>query len=202
MKFIDGFFYHIGRYIFVVPFIIIVIVIISKFTSPAKQTVQNSEIISPTISALGEKKENVQEVTTSAQLNQKSLDLIGPWYCPYSDQTATVSAYISDHRVRADIQSAGVITHFVYVSDCYYMWQDGDTNGESMCGLQQVISMVEPLLQSGLIKVSQLGGLAQQYIKTSTTSVGDVTKYVQNCSIKPAKEELFRYPSTVKFQKK
>lgn len=202
MKIIDGFFYHIGRYIFLVPLVVIVIVVTLKFTKPTQLSVPNTEIISPTVTLLSAQVNTIQTATTSAVFDVKTLNLIGPWYCPYNDQTASVSAYISNRRARADIATANTTTHIVFLDDCYYSWKEREKTGEMMCGLKQVVSMVEPLLQSGVLNLSQLGGLAKQYINTSASSIGDVTKYMQNCSKKPVKEELFRYPTDVKWQKK
>lgn len=180
----DDFFHIISRLVIVVPILIIIVGIMTKFN---RQTVVSPQkiVVLPTVS--------VSPNPTVAQ-----IDLTGPWSCKFSSATATVSAFIKDKKIVAKIQNNEQTNNFIINGDCLYSYTQGAYSGEKVCGISTYLNLFN-VLPLNMLDNAQLKNLG----KNLPLNIDDLKKGLNSCKKESIKDEsVFEVPKNVLFKNK
>lgn len=176
------FFHGFSRIFIVIPIVILVAGLIIRFNQnkPQGLSYKTNQIVSPT-----------KKINTSVI----NLNLKGPFICNFSSKEATISGYIKNSKVYAQIKKQKETTNIILNDDCIYVWMEKSFDGQKFCGLKQYISMIgnNSALLSNL--------LSNQSMFPKKTI--DIQSVVNSCRKEEIQDErVFELPKNVLFKNK
>lgn len=198
----DDLMHFLSRFTIIIPIIVVVVALILKFnTASYKQP--DLEITSvPTINNIPKNNSNNNNSISTLSAN---LNLKGPLVCNFSAKEATVTAYIKDKKVSAQVNDNKKINNYLMRDDCVYMWNEGNFSGEKICGIGTYIGIIEGLMSSNLMDFQTLFKTLTQFNSGSSSSFlkNNFTDVLSSCR----KEEItnlsvFDIPRQVLFKNK
>lgn len=111
--------------------------------------------------AIDEKPVSTIPISTSAA----ELNLNGPFVCNFSSKEASISAFVKDKNVYAQIKESSKASTILLNGDCLYFWKNFSTDGEKICGLSPYLLLIGNMPLGNLLKnnkmLSSFGKLSQ-----------------------------------------
>lgn len=181
-SFLDQFFHYASRAIIIIPIITVVIALIIKFNNQdiKKQTI--SEKILPSVKPTIQMKPSIK------------VDLEGPFFCLFTTEEATISAYIKDKKIFAQNMDKNGTKIFLLNGDCLYTWNLNGFSGEKKCGLSQYINTFEVLSSIGISNLDSI-------LSIPTTQEAAIKNLISSCKKEEIKnEDIFELPKYVLFK--
>lgn len=174
------------KFLFIIPASIIITALLFRIVPKQENKIPPVVVkISPTISLLPE-----FPASSSAGLN-----LSGPFVCNFSQNPLTVQGYIKNKQIFAQMRNKNTVNNFLLKDDCFYRWENGLSAGEKTCGLQPVLGLIEPLMNSGLLNE----GMLSQF--NSSLDVNTVKGIMQSCKKEEIQDEsVFVVPINISFK--
>lgn len=203
-KKLDDFFHTASKLTIVVPIAVILLAIFLKFGRGAPQEksfLKYSLTPTPTKAKnLFESINRLKQSTSSAKFN-----LTGPLSCSISADTATMSAYVKDKKIRLSIEEKNNFQNYLLREDCVYIWKSGSYSGEKICGLSQQIGLIESLLSSNLIDPTVIFENLNQVMAVSPTGISSLglESVLNSCSSRAIQNlTVFDIPKNILFKNK
>lgn len=193
MEDLDKLFYFASRLVITIPIIVLILALILKLNNSSRQikSIPEKQILTPTPT------KSVKIASPEAM-----LDLKGPFICQLSSQDATISAYIKDKKILAEIKKLDETTNYILNSDCLYIWtKDKSFTGVKKCGLSSYINLMESFISSGLLSLDSLfssSELKNSYLLNLKET--DFQSLFKTCKKQSVDERLFILPTQILFK--
>lgn len=183
-KFLDEFFYYSSKIILIIPIIIVILALLIKFNQKKEERVNNENkqiLISP-------------KVSPSPIIDRKksSFNLYGPLVCQYSDNGASVSAYIKNKNVYAKIAKKNSQENFLVKGDCLYHWLEKQYTGEKICGIGQYLNLIASL---PFFDFSSLFKSSDPLMKEL-----NFDQLISSCNAEKVTDKIFELPQEIIFK--
>lgn len=190
---LDDFFHIASRILFIIPVIVILIALLTKFSFAPSETKQEQKVtIFPT------KPIEVQESSASAKIN-----LQGPFRCQFVSPDASASAFIKERKVYITVNRKGTDQNVLLNGDCVYMWGKTGFNGEKVCGISSYISLGESLLSLNIISPESLFEQFGSLLPAGEIPNIDISSVLNSCKKEEIKDDtLFTIPKNILFKNK
>lgn len=133
----------------------------------------------------------------TTQKPEKPFDFVTPQECTYAQEDFSVSAHISERRVRATLMRDESTQNVLVTNSCMYIWEQGQTTGSQMCNIEQYLSLLE-LFSKYTGNESWLSYLPQEYMPTHIGQ-NEVSDVFSSCTPAIVDEALFRMPRGIRF---
>lgn len=174
------------KFLFIIPASIFITVVLFRVIPKQENKIPPAIVqISPTVAILPEK-----QASSSASLN-----LTGPFVCNFSQNPLTVQGYIKNKQIFVQMRNQNTVSNFLLKDDCFYRWENGLSAGEKTCGLQPVLGLIEPLINSGLLNKDMLSQF------NSSLDVNTVKGIMQSCKKEEIQDEsVFIVPINISFK--
>jgi len=188
-----------SRIIIIFSVVILLVGIIMRFNSSKSinqsHTTNVKSLISP------KPQEQVKIGTIAAELNLK-----GPFICHFSSNEATMSGYINNKMVFAQIQNTTKTTNMLLNGDCVYFWQENSHGGEKLCGLGSYVSILGNMPLGNLLGGNQfmslLGNRGQNQSKVPLR-LDHISQVLESCKKEEIKDQaIFMVPKEITFTEK
>jgi len=128
-----------------------------------------------------------------------SFDLKGPSICDYNSKEASVSAFIKDKHIYANVKTNGKSQEIIVDDDCGYIWVTNKIEGQKICGIGTYIglyetmsSFISPDMISGLM--SESSGIAKDL---PVDLIGNISK---SCVDGAVGDDAFTVPKDIIFK--
>ncbi len=181
----EDFFHVTSRLIIVVPIVAVIAGLIIKYN---QKPVVSPQIISgsPTIT--------VPLVPTAIP-----IDLTGPWVCYFSSPTATISAFIKDKKINANIQNGQKSNNLIINGDCLYTYLQGSYSGEKICGISVLLNLFNEI-PSNMLDNAMFKNMITKSISLNSD---EFKKGLNSCKKENIKDEtIFTVPKNILFKNK
>jgi|GEM_PF-2504067 len=177
---IGSFFGHASKVIIILPLFILAVGVLVKVTSSDK------------------KQQPASFATVTATPSQKKLNLTGPFVCQDNAPTGTVSAYIKNKELYAEVDTGKTQDRYLYTAGCLYLWKGNAKQGEKICGMERYVSIAEGFLNLGIGDANSIIGEVLKGQKIALPV--DIGRLVASCTQAPIPGTVvFRIPQGVLF---
>lgn len=188
-----------SRIIIIFSIIVLITGLITKFNQNKPQDesykMNNQSTITP------KQQEQIKVGTIAAELNLK-----GPFVCQFSSPEATVSGYIKNKAVSAQIQNMTQTINVLLNGDCIYFWQKNSVTGEKLCGLNPYLAMIGTLPLANLIgnnQVTSLLGNFGQNQSISPIKLNSALSILNTCKKEEIPDDdVFLVPKRINFKER
>lgn len=185
------FFSVISKAVIIVPIVVVIVALLFKFNKKPMQ--QLSYRIAPTLTIMT----RPTQVSTSIK-----FDLKGPLICGGKVDSASVSAYIKDKKIKIIFYNKDEKENLLVSGDCFYNWDEGEFSGQKMCGLSPVLSIVETMASFGGLNFGLLFDQLKN-LGVSDKVASNQAKFNQllkTCREEKIDEQLFKIPTNILFK--
>jgi len=148
---IHDFFYSFSRIVIIIPIIVVIFSVLLKISKSETTVTENITMPAPT-----------QTTVLSTSQNNKVIDLQGPSICVFQTKEASWSALIQNRNISAVSNSKTKVIHYLIKDDCFYTWEKNKYTGEKMCGIGQLLSIGESVINSGFMNKNMFDMLLNQ----------------------------------------
>ncbi|OGK18157.1 hypothetical protein A3G67_00855 [Candidatus Roizmanbacteria bacterium RIFCSPLOWO2_12_FULL_40_12] len=180
---IDRFFYYASRFVIIIP--IMTVAFILLFAKNPLEKTQNLSVPAPT-----------ESPSVKAQAE---FDINESYICKTKSKNSSMTAYIKNKSISAITQEKGKIKHTVFVGDCLYKWQDGQTIGEKTCGLAQYVSIAENLSSMNILTPDTI--IESIEGKGGDSTSGEAFSFSKSCKKQEVRDDaLFAIPKKITFK--
>jgi len=152
------------KFFLVAPITLIILILYIRSTGFVRNY-SNESLNSPEVVSIFSESRNFEDPSVE-NAKGMSFDLDGPSICDYDSKEASVSAFIKNKHVYANIKTNGKSQEIIINDDCGYLWVTNKTEGQKICGIGTYIglfatmsSFISPDMISGLI--SESSGIAK-----------------------------------------
>jgi hypothetical protein len=137
--------------------------------------------------------------TTSFKINLK-----GPWKCFFYDKETSISAVIKDRHLKVEMEDKKTTSKFLFKDDCLYRWEKNKFYGERICGLGQIVSVIDTVsnLAGGIDMNNLINYLPQAGFDQSKINLIKGLDIEKGCRQENPDEKVFILPTNVIFQDK
>jgi hypothetical protein len=189
--------HKVSRFVMIAPVVILVLGILTSLynryqLTQAQQLQQQYIKISPSVS--------LTPKPTTVKLNSIKLDLKGPFTCQYSENQASLSAFIENREIAFVSRSATESSYMVVSGDCAYRWTDSSTEGLKVCGMKTYLDAAEAMAGFGLLSVDKaietFSGMSDSPLATNEALM---TQFANSCKKEAITGQPFTIPTTVTF---
>ena len=190
---LDDFFHIVSRILFIVPVVVILIALLTKFSFAPSEIKQGPKIsLSPTMPL---------EIKTSSP--SAKLNLQGPFQCQLVSPDSSASAFIKERKVYITVNRKETDQHVLLNGDCVYMWGKTGFNGEKVCGVSSYISLAESLFSLNIISPESLFEQFSSLLPAGEMSNIDMAGILNSCKKEEIKDNtLFAVPKNILFKNK
>ena len=196
---VEKIFFYLARLTIIVPIIVVIVAILIRVSkkNPTDFKPSPKVMISPSVKITTDSaKERAKEASPAALFSLK-----GPLVCNFIDNGATISAYIKNKNILAQVSQKDTVKNYLLKDDCFYQWEKGRYNGEKFCGLSPYLSIFEQLSSFGILDFeSLLKFIPQEELKDKLKSNNQINKAVKQCQKKEVEEVIFNIPANVLFK--
>jgi len=146
------------KFFLVAPITLIILILYIRSTGFVRNY-SNESLISPDSVSISSESQNFEapSVENSKGMN---FDLDGPSICQYDSKEASVSAFIKDKHIYANIKTNGKSQEIIVDDDCGYIWVTNKIEGQKICGIGTYIGLYEQF--SSLISSEMISGLLSE----------------------------------------
>lgn len=185
------FFSVISKAVIIVPIVVVIVALLFKFNKKPMQ--QLSYRITPTPTIIT----RPTQVSTSIK-----FDLKGSIICGGKVDSASVSAYIKDKKIKIIFDNKDKKENLLVSGDCFYNWEEGEFSGQKMCGLSPVLSIIETIASFGGLNFELLFDQLKNFgINNKVASdQAKINQLVKTCREEKIDEQLFKIPTNILFK--
>lgn len=189
--------HKVSRFVIIAPVVILILGILTslynRYQVAQAQKLQQQYIkISPAVS--------LSPKPTTVKLNSIKLDLKGPFTCQYSENEASLSAFIENREIAFISRNATESSYMVVSGDCAYRWTGASTEGLKVCGMKTYLDAAEAMAGFGLLSVDKaietFSGMSDSPLATNEALM---TQFANSCKKQEIAGQPFTIPQTVTF---
>lgn len=189
--------HKVSRFVIIAPVVILVLGILTSFynryqVAQAQKLQQQYIKISPPVS--------LSPKPTTVKLNSIKLDLKGPFTCQYSENEASLSAFIENREIAFVSRNATESSYMVVTGDCAYRWTDASNQGLKVCGMKTYLDAAEAMSGFGLLSIDKaietFSGMSDSPLATNEALL---TQFANTCAKQEITGQPFTIPQTITF---
>jgi hypothetical protein len=187
----------ISRFVIIAPVVILILGILTSLynryqVSQAQHLQQQYISISQALS--------LTPNPTTVKPKSIKLDLKGPFICQYSENQASLSAFIKNREVAFVSRNATDSSYLVVTGDCVYRWTNSNPKGVKVCEMKTYLDLVEAMAGFGLLSVDKaietFSGMSDLPLATNEALI---TQFANSCKKQEIVGQPFTIPQTVTF---
>jgi hypothetical protein len=183
--------------VIIIPVIVIILALVVKEDKGASQNLSELEQRAQLLAALTT---TPAPLVTPQGMNQKSIDLKGPYICNYVDGDTSFKAQIKNEQIYAEIIDKNDTTYFLLKGDCIHKWVKSGKEGEKICEVSQFITLFETLAEYGVLDTNNIMGAFPELKPSSGVTPPSLKTFSQTCKKEEVKDAVFAVPTTITFK--
>ncbi|MEN9327480.1 MAG: hypothetical protein RI947_288 [Candidatus Parcubacteria bacterium] len=188
-----SFFETVSKVVIIIPVVIILIALVTQINKPS-------------ISSQSKKNTSAAIIPTdmpAAETKGMPLNLEGPTHCVAQNEQLSVSAYVKNKNIYAEVTKPSTIQNYLVNGDCLYQWEQKKFIGKKSCGMSQYIGLAETMAKFNMLTTDTLVKVIASLPtddKTKSTVKTDYSNLKPVCENTEIKDSVFAIPGTVKFK--
>jgi len=187
-QFFDEFFYFISKIIFFLPIFFLIFGLLIKFNQTKEKEPFNNIFLTPTL---------IIKPSSSPTVAKIDFNLNGPLICSFSQNNASVSAYIKEKKIKIVLEEKGSKSYFLVNNDCLYQWQENQFTGNKSCGINQYLDLMETLFKDNQDLFLNFFFKRKEMSNFTRSNDFSLSKI---CKKKDFEDKLFLIPETILFK--
>ncbi|PIS15504.1 hypothetical protein COT62_03310 [Candidatus Roizmanbacteria bacterium CG09_land_8_20_14_0_10_41_9] len=137
----------------------------------------------------------VTEFKKESSESKNQLNLTGPFFCSYTSNSATMSAYINNRQIFVQLQDREKEEYHLVSGDCYYHWNKGKATGEKTCGISSYLLMADQALSLGLVDFTNLSDfIPTNSLLSIASSESQMQDIMRSCVKRKVDPSFFTVP--------
>lgn len=188
---LDDFFHIASRILFIVPIVVILVALLTKFSFAPSETKQEQIVtVSP-----------VQPTEVREGSLYTKINLQGPFRCQLISPDASASAFVKEKKMYITVDRKETDQYVLLNGDCVYMWGKTGFSGEKVCGVSSYISLAESLFSLNIISPESLFEQFSSLLPTGEMPDIDMASILNSCKKEEIEDDsLFTIPKNILFK--